>query len=403
MATITPTTTSNNEEESWEEGGISDLTDVQQIILSVAVIPSSLLSLFGSTIILYNVVYRKHLQSPLERILFGLSMGDILVTFNWMLAAFLTPPVHGRTTVAFGNEATCVTLGTMSQLSVLTFFYNASLALYYMMSIVYDTKDTQFTTQMEPWLHGVALLFAVGTASVGSSMEFFNPVGIGMGCWVVDVPFNCGDDPWETGEPCMSRYIGWAFGGLPIIVCFFTVVLCMTMIYCRVREQYKRSEAYSLRSNRQQQRLQEVFIRCLSYVTAFWMTSISTVIVRLLETYNYPITEEAKLFPLLLAQSILLPITGFCNMLIFIRPRYLNWSSDFPEQPRRWAMVQALWNDTEQRYYPNNSSDGLHGSSSHHTTSRRFVVKSKQQTLDGPTQSFDNEVVTDDEMAMSTD
>ena len=368
-----------------EEGGISNLSVAQEIVLSVSVMPSGLLSLFGSSVILYNVVYRKRLVSPLERILFGLSISDIFVTLNWMIAAVFTPPVHGRTTVAFGNDATCVALGTIAQLSVATFFYNGSMSLYFLLSIVYSTRDEFFAKRIEPWLHSFIIIFCVGTASVGAAMEFFNPVGIGMGCWVVDVPFNCGDEPWETGEPCISRYLGYVYGGLPIGLTFFLVLFCMGRIYFSVRKQLNQSASNSMAPNRQQRRVRQVFARCLSYIFVFWITSISTVAVRLLETYDYPITEERKLFPLLLLQSIMVPITGFFNMCIYLTPRYLNWRSDFPERSIAWAFYQALKGDTEQRVSSAHASGTLTTNPGSKWSNRRknsFETPSQSRSMD---------------------
>lgn len=64
-----------------------------------------------------------------------------------------------------------------------------------------------------------------------------------------------------------------------------------------------------------------------------------------MESGSYDAQYEANLFSIFVLQAIMLPLTGFLNLCIYVRPRYLRCRSDFPLESRWWAVRRALYEE----------------------------------------------------------
>ena len=115
----------------------------------------------------------------------------------------------------------------------------------------------------------------------------------------------------------------------------------MRKIYLQVRRQLHRSSQHAMVPARHHQRTKQVSTQCLAYIAAFWVPGLGMVILRNLDAASFPVDQESKLFAVMLLQNALFPITGFCNMCIFVLPRYIRWRADNPEQSRFWAVCMA--------------------------------------------------------------
>eukprot|EP00535_Pseudo-nitzschia_heimii_P005665 CAMPEP_0197191884 /NCGR_PEP_ID=MMETSP1423-20130617/24202_1 /TAXON_ID=476441 /ORGANISM="Pseudo-nitzschia heimii, Strain UNC1101" /LENGTH=80 /DNA_ID=CAMNT_0042644667 /DNA_START=26 /DNA_END=264 /DNA_ORIENTATION=+ len=73
---------------------VSELSDGQEIVLSVLQVVSASLSLIGSSTIVYKIVRkleRCKTTAPYDRIMLGLSGCDILASITYAAAPFLLP------------------------------------------------------------------------------------------------------------------------------------------------------------------------------------------------------------------------------------------------------------------------------------------------------------------------
>jgi hypothetical protein len=95
-------------------------------------------------------------------------------------------------------------------------------------------------------------------------------------------------------------------------------------------------------------RVREVATQSFLYVFAFFVTYLPTVLLRILENFGYRPADEDKVYFLLVMSHICLPLIGFFNLLIYIRPRYLGTRSEFPHQRRVWAIRRALYGEVVQ-------------------------------------------------------
>ena len=275
VTTVTATTYLSGEEEEEEdfynnsnyyyyynEKDISSLSTTQQKILSLAVLIPSILSIVGSSIILHLVVkerrrHQNNTTSPYRRILFMLSLCDIIATINYGLSPYLMPsssstypyPNPNAWVWAVGNQATCTMLGTITQFGFSTQFYCGMLSLYFVLTIRKGMKQPTFSKFIEPYCHVGIMLFSITTASVGAVMGFYDVVGLGQGCWVNNWPDKCGSDPEDTGGDCKSEFIAWIFGGLPAMTMLLVIVVNNLLLYCHVRSTILRGSRYSSFTN----------------------------------------------------------------------------------------------------------------------------------------------------------
>ena len=89
------------------------------------------------------------------------------------------------------------------------------------------------------------------------------------------------------------------------------------------------------------ERLVAVRTQSFLYVAALFIPSIPTVVCVVLEQGSEP-------FFLLVLQRASLPISGFFNYLVYVRPSYLKARREFPTESRLWAWKRALYGDKVQ-------------------------------------------------------
>ena len=373
-----------------EDSSPYSLTEKQQIILALAPIPTALLSIGGSILIIQNVVRHKGKRNSYHRILLAMSLFDILYSITACLQMFLMPRETSPRITEVGNDATCTLVGFLRQLSFATFWYTGVLlSWFYLSTIVYGWKETDGTRSrswwsrrlVEPMLHGLGICYAIITASAGAVRGWYAELDVGFGCWVNNYPRSCEVIDKSTGEmgpPCLSDEIGWYIAGIPYIVVFLGVIFVNVRIYWHVRATTLQSQRHDFIahniivssttsfssgisenlsnhnnsrtmavSQAQTRRMRLVATQGVLYVAAFWITACFNAVVRIVEAYQMAETE-ADIYFLLIAQAIMSPSTGFFNMLVYYRPRYLRCRQSFPEQTRFWAFRRAIYGSKVQ-------------------------------------------------------
>lgn len=327
-----------------DESKISNLSHAQDISLAVATMPSAFLSVCASSIIIYVVLKRvKDKIDCLGRILVAMSICDIIYTLQVCLQSFLQPKGAFENKTAMGSKATCNAMGFAWQFSSSTYWYSTMLSFYYKTTIVHGWKDAKFA-KIEPYLHILSVGYPLATATLGSVMDWYGPNELGFGCWINEVPDNCGTGPTESGEACLSEEIAWVFAGIPIMLFLVIVVYNNIAIYCHVRSTLFRSRRFSLTNlDAQTRRIRHVSIQCFLFVLAFWLTTAPTIALRNLEAAEVSASEEKSIYWLLLIQSIVAPSTGMFNLFVFLRPRYMKCREDYPTEGRIWAFRRVIF------------------------------------------------------------
>ena len=141
------------------------LTEGQHVILIVATCISTLLSIAGSSCIIYLVVCKTKSidRTSRQRLLVGLSTFDILSSVRHVLARFWTNDVKE----IIPPNIACTLTGYFGFIGQSVVLYNMSLCLYYWVTIRGRCAIEQFSKSYEPYCHIVSSMYTIIIASVG--------------------------------------------------------------------------------------------------------------------------------------------------------------------------------------------------------------------------------------------
>lgn len=291
----------------------------QDKALTSLTIFSSSLSVIGSSLILMAVTRRKN-RGPYERLMFGMSVCDIFSTLNFATQTFLTP--RGTWALSLGNDTSCVVGGIFFQAGMFTsmIYYNM-LAIFFLLTIRYSVSQEFIEKRLEFWMHAISLAWPIGTSIAGIFVEHFAPLNLYQGCW-------------RTGSNVNT--IAWVFVGPWLLSSYTIVPIIFVVIYRGARNAYRGSllrQSSEIRLGRlpyrgmshQAKRLQILRGQACLYVMAFFATYSFVVAVEITEAYSaHPRESLQRFYPLLVLESLMTPLAGFFNSLVFLRPRYLK-------------------------------------------------------------------------------
>lgn len=132
----------------------------------------------------------------------------------------------------------------------------------------------------------------------------------------------------------------------------------------------------------QARRLRLVSTQAFLYVFFFLFCNVWTGITGLIESSGHTVEEElhklAKFYFLFVLQAVLVPLQGFFNMAVFIRPKLHLCSKTFPKETRLWVIRRTIFGN---RIKPTRSLDGALGA---HNTFPDAVNARKQDRTNDP-------------------
>jgi hypothetical protein len=160
---------------------------------------------FIASILLVTHILRSHecLSSTYHRLIFGLSCADIISSFCFALSSTMTPKeMSYLIPFASGNIATCDAQGFLMTFAyAVSVGYNCSVCFYYLAIITYNKKFDYIEKKLEPWFHGISILFPLVFSAILLATNTFN--GATGGACFVD---------WYHSPHC----IGYEVGDIPI-------------------------------------------------------------------------------------------------------------------------------------------------------------------------------------------
>ncbi|CAJ1965860.1 unnamed protein product [Cylindrotheca closterium] len=379
------------------------LSDTQQIVLSILPIPSAIISILGSSAIIYLAKERRKIQNwtPYTRLLVAMSFCDIVFSLNVGFSTFLRPRETSYRIWAFGNDATCSYIGFINQASSAgAICYNGMLSFYFLLTARYGMKNSKISRWIEPLMHLVALGFAIGTALVGAVVDIYGEKAGAMSCWMSRDSKEGTSGATETAENDMGYdIIGTVFFAMPVLAVFVCLIINNVVIYLFVRRHVRKHPSQEIedsissdvdvsfvesfdrftlstgssegssrvpsctkktsrresknkdnRSKRkiasQSQRLQLVCSQAFLFVMAFVVCNAWNTLMGVLPGSDLKDIElMVKYYPLAVLQSALLPLQGLFNMIIFLRPKYLKLRLRFPREGRFWTVRRIFLGD----------------------------------------------------------
>ncbi|CAB9528139.1 expressed unknown protein [Seminavis robusta] len=320
-----------------------------QILVLVVSLLSSVLSLLGSGCILY-MAHRK-LDQMLQRLLIGVSLSDIAMTMTVLIGSFLLPPDSGFAWT-FGNFTTCTVMGVFFYIFLATSVsYNVYLSFYYLAIVRYgwrENKPVSGSMVMPKWevvLHALTVLIPLGLGIAAGSIKAMGPHPFLAGCFLARSPHGC-----EEGTELECFFTNQvAFTALFVILMIyvtagtFAAVLSTFMVYWTVRSKLSKTIRFnsvtSTSTNNDttfHRRIQEVrrqsMLYSLTYLNSYVWMMISLMVTVFASSERMHAHRAAPgVYFLTLMVSVMFPLQGLLNFLVYTRQDVQRWRKAQPE------------------------------------------------------------------------
>lgn len=345
--------------------------------------------------------------SIFEQLIACVSFCDIIGSIGFLLST-IPMPVYNQygeptgTRGAHGTDATCTLQGSLIQFSFTGVLYQISLSTYYLLVICYGWSETR----IRKYLWCLHIPFIIGSALTIAGIPLYQ-----------DVRWLCWIPPPPLADSYRHTFI---FGFLPIGTAAIVATANMLTVYCKVRKQFATGNRWRMNNNtrhqstpnpadlassssmtglsatgkrrffsRQSQSMdsgissidnnsghvsmsadcrprirqtetppttrvsldRELFWQCLLYLTVFYLSWTMLFLSQVEKYHNH--------HGLWVCISILSPLQGFNNFLVYIRPRvtkrFLEWRLKRWKQQRERRLEQELEQEQEkerQRFSP---------------------------------------------------
>uniref|UniRef100_A0A7S0GDN2 Uncharacterized protein n=1 Tax=Proboscia inermis TaxID=420281 RepID=A0A7S0GDN2_9STRA len=118
------------------------------------------LSFLGSSLIIYIMVSsnrKRDLTKPKNRLMLSMSFFDLFQSSAFVVGRSAMPRETGLYGSA-GNSRTCTVQGAFVGLGFAVMQYNASLNLFYLLTIYFKMDQAYFSAKIEPFLHTFSIM-----------------------------------------------------------------------------------------------------------------------------------------------------------------------------------------------------------------------------------------------------
>lgn len=220
--------------------------------LAVICMTNSALSGIGSSVIVYSILRSaKKLTIPFRRIIFALSILDIIRSISVGLTILPSPKdeVGHVFSWAMGNTVTCTIQGLFNYTTGVAIpMYVCSLCFFYYSVVKLNMTQKRFEDRFEPYLHLIPIGWSLSCGIYGLSTQLYNSDY--FTCAQAAYPSFCYRNPdvpcIRGGHVVIARMITYF---LPTFISFVLIIFFMVSIACAVRSQEKKNQAYSFEAS----------------------------------------------------------------------------------------------------------------------------------------------------------
>jgi hypothetical protein len=290
---------------------------------------SAPISLFSSMYVVYRILKRGRQNiRPRDQLLLGLSFFDMCGSFGFSFSTTLAPAgaLGNGNFPSYGTVGTCTAQGFFVQLGLGVTYYNASLCIYYLLTVRYRVTDGYISKCILPMIHLVVFTITFGLAIAALCLKLFNDAGV-MGCWISHAYTICTADPQYCDRGLRADEFAIYFALIHVVLCFVFVVVSMMLLFFSVRKLELRSRRWDFESAESggsmpltRRTAETGMLYSASFIIVYLPTALLWTLDFGVEGENSPIYIS-----LLLLGVALLPLQGFFNMVIYTSPEWLKW------------------------------------------------------------------------------
>ena len=203
---------------------------------TVQIATSSISLISSSTIAGMICTSPRRLTSPYRRIIFGLSIADIVQSLAILTGPFAIPKGTIAAPWSIGNVTTCNINGFMVTASASTSapMYTAFLCIYYVCKLVKKMPDKAFARDFERFIHIGIFVYNISVSSVAFALQTYNATSTNIACHIAAYPSGCNIPESPTYGQCtrgkhLDLFMAIGAIGAPSI-CFIIIVICGIML-----------------------------------------------------------------------------------------------------------------------------------------------------------------------------
>jgi len=341
---------------------ISWLSSSETNIFYIIPICSGLLSVMGSTTIVIMILRQNRLSSTYGRLIFGMSCLDIMQSLAYCFSTLPSPKGADISYLyewpSFGTSTTCSIQGFFLYTGGTgTTMYFCSLCIYYILAVLKGVTLNSIKHRFELYLHAIPLVFCITCGIFLAATDNFNNAG--SVCWIAPFPYECryNLDTCTRGKNAMLYR--WIFQGIPIIICFVIILVCMICLIYNMRRQRNLMKKYKFnlpddalpniprnqhpsyisfeRPSSIDTTSKNTTHRALQYIAAFFFTFIFVIISQVCIMFSNKV-----IFVILILKQITVPAQGFFNFVVFMCPVVKGVQKGDPEISLFKALLKAI-------------------------------------------------------------
>ncbi|GFH46503.1 hypothetical protein CTEN210_02977 [Chaetoceros tenuissimus] len=202
---------------------------VRCITASISLVASSILSLM-------IITSEKGFKSPYSRIIWGLSLADILQSLNFLLSPFLSPKENPDSIFSKGSVESCEGTGFFGSIGGTAIpLYTLFLTYYFLRRVKYKVKPEQFAKFEEKLICSLIWIFSIGTNIVALAKGQINATKYGSICMIASRPYDCAtNDTKECTRGEKAKLYSVVTLIVPIVISFLCLFAVLGVFTCHV-------------------------------------------------------------------------------------------------------------------------------------------------------------------------
>ena len=301
-----------------------------------------------------------------------LSLGDELASLNLMWIHF-APPAEMRDDMhipwARGNRTTCSVAGFLILFGQLyTAHWNFLLAFYFLLSIRYGIN---VQVQVPTWIRIGSAVVAIGLPLVVCGyIAWKQSYGFAMltySCNVGRYPTGC--IPNETCESGNDSLLYSSICATILLALGVAGCVCTLLVYCTIRQRIMANRSYSF--TRDLTTVQCKLVRqsgwqAVFYYLAYLNSSIWPMVAVVVGSqmigdapFDFETNRSPTAIMILFCFASFLPLQGFLNAIIFLRPHYTQWRELNPQAPWTWIIWKCAKGERPSRSFAPRTEEDL--------------------------------------------
>ena len=324
------------------------LSPGQYYSIVLVTIVTSLLSVIGSTFVAVASKQASK-KSIYQRLVLGLSIGDAISSFSFILHPFMLPREMRDYGLlwASGNSTTCAIIGFIFVSAPVTVsFYSMYISLYFYLKVAHNYSDTKLERSFEIPARYLAVFLPLTIAILGAASGAFAPrvyhnVCSFGDCEIGKVNATCDEEKgWEW-------WVGWS-QALLVILPGLAALIFTVLVYCSVRSRLRAGNRFSFGNHdsvQKKQHMAAVRTQAILYAMAYWNSFFWLLMFGAVAQDDESLAEKegsTGLFVLQIIFWIFYPLQGLINLLVYSRPRYLQWRKSNPNKSSLYCWRKAI-------------------------------------------------------------